>query len=472
MRDREFDTAVHQTFVGKLVELARTNATLLSNAAFMTGGAVASAILGFLFWTVAARHVTAASLGLASAAISAMSVLVSLAEIGLGTLLMGFDLRDKKDSPKLNSAALITVTATSTLFCIVWFAIVNALDLKLKSLLLGAGASLLFLAGVAGGAVTLVTDSILTALSASSLRMVREIIFASAKLLLLALLLRSTASGEPGTILFAWVAASLLSISVVAVALHRRGSPALSTPNFSALVSMFPKTIAHHALNLVASVPTIALPTLLTEIVSPEANAPFFMALMIIQVLLLVPASISTSLYAIGGTATGSKVKAFRFAILISSACCLAEVFLFVELLNVLLTFLNPHLAELAGSSLKYLGLAMLPRSLKFFYIAAVRLEDRVFTGSYLMTFCAVIELGGAAVGCVAAGMPGLIAGWLIAAVLETALMLPTLLAAANVSLPPGLAARWRWTRLFAARFAPAVEIPAGGNHAPITTKK
>ena len=64
------------------------NRVILANSGSLVGTTVATSVLGFMFWWVAARYFSPEAVGLASAAVSAMSLLAGIAVFGLGTLLL------------------------------------------------------------------------------------------------------------------------------------------------------------------------------------------------------------------------------------------------------------------------------------------------------------------------------------------------------------------------------------------------
>ena len=64
------------------------NVDLLLNSGLLAISAAGSAAIGFVFWWLAARFHSSEQLGLASAAISAMSLLGTIGDLGLGTFAM------------------------------------------------------------------------------------------------------------------------------------------------------------------------------------------------------------------------------------------------------------------------------------------------------------------------------------------------------------------------------------------------
>ncbi|HWA52686.1 MAG TPA: hypothetical protein VG816_00790, partial [Solirubrobacterales bacterium] len=71
--------------LGRLREAAETHRTILSNATSMMLALGTSSLLGAAFWWLAARQFDQHAVGVAGAAVSAMTLLGFAATIGLGT---------------------------------------------------------------------------------------------------------------------------------------------------------------------------------------------------------------------------------------------------------------------------------------------------------------------------------------------------------------------------------------------------
>ena len=74
----------------------------------MVGTAVVTSLLGAAFWWVATHQFSKDSVGVASAAMSAMTLLGFIATVGLGTLLMGELPRLERGHRSVINAAMLT----------------------------------------------------------------------------------------------------------------------------------------------------------------------------------------------------------------------------------------------------------------------------------------------------------------------------------------------------------------------------
>ena len=72
-----------------LTGLWHKHSDLLHNAASLAATTGVTSLLGFAFWTFAARYFSQEAVGYGSAAISAMTLLGTIGMFGLGTVLIG-----------------------------------------------------------------------------------------------------------------------------------------------------------------------------------------------------------------------------------------------------------------------------------------------------------------------------------------------------------------------------------------------
>ena len=286
------------------------NAVLLANTAAVTAGSGVTAVLGFVYWWVAARSFAADAVGTASAMLSLMGLLGQLGDVGLGSLLLG-ELHRQSDRPGLASAAAATALLASGTF--------GYLFLAVDTTLIGGWLDdSLFVAGCAMTGLALVTDQAFVAMLRGDIQMCRLGAFSVAKLLLLSLAAATgLRSRGPTGILAAWVAG--LAVSVLLAMALCRGRIPLRAPEFRLLAASLHNVVSHHLLNLSALAPNLVGPFLVATLFSPTVNAAFFPAWTVVTTLALVPAALSTVLYAVGSSASGFADR-LRFSLALSLA--------------------------------------------------------------------------------------------------------------------------------------------------------
>ena len=410
---------------------------MLSNAWFATVASAASAVLGFIFWSVCARQLSAETVGLASATISALNLVALLAELGLGTLLMGHIAKNGEVQHGLASAALVVGTGFAALAAVAWLVLVDTFGFQISAVISGPLPSLLFALGVMVGTVTLIIDGALFGLLKTILHMYRELFFAFCKLILLLLLVFLAGhEAEHGTgILALWAISGAIALVFVGTAIKRSGALHRHRPTVSALIPLLPTSLEYHCLNIAARASALAMPLVVAEVISPEANAVFFISWMMVHVSLLATDSLATAVFAIDKFDEQGRVTRITFALLASTLVCVAGAVAYFFLVNPVLGLLNPTYPEIAGSSIKYLGLGMVAWSIMAQFMAVMRLEGRMRYAATVFAVGATLELVAAAVGGALFGLSGLVGAVLVALYIQAIFMLPYILRAANIRL-------------------------------------
>jgi O-antigen/teichoic acid export membrane protein len=261
---------------------------------------------------------------------------------------------------------------------------------------------------------------------------VRNGLFSAFKLaLLIAAGFAVTAENQETLIFAAWTGGQLLSIVILAAALAARGNALWARPDFDLLWRLGPNVLRHHLLNLATLAPGLILPFLVTVILSAEANAAFFACWMVLNVILLVPGSLTTILFAIGSV----EPERIRLRLKLSLAICfVTSVIAAVALLigsRYLLAVFGPSYASLGGPALPVLGLVVLPAAVKSHYVAVQRLNDRMGIATPILGAGAILEIVAAVIGGWLGGLVGFAAGWVIAVYIEAAVLAPTVARAA-----------------------------------------
>lgn len=400
----------------------RHHATLLLNAGSMLGSTLSTAVLGFVYWWVAARALPAETVGLASAAIATMGFLALAGDLGLGTLLIGQMARHRERLPGLLSAALLVATAGSALFALLYL-MAAAQWPALETGYVGSGVdAALFVAGVALTGLVLVLDQALLGLLRGSWQLARNSSFAVAKLGLLALAVWWGADSAMA-VFATWAGGNLLSLLLLWWLLHRGGGRLWQRPELALLGRLSGPILSHHTLNVLTQAPTLLMPVLVTHLLSARINAAFYAAWLLIGVAYLVPASLSTALFAVAANDGRQMAQRLRFSLGLSMGAAVAAITLTGLLGDLALRLFQPAYAEQARHCLWLLALAMPAIAIKHHYIALKRIRAEMAAALPLLALGAVAELGAAAIGAHLDGLNGVATGWLVATCAQALLM-------------------------------------------------
>ncbi len=283
----------------------------------------------------------------------------------------------------------------------------------------------LFASGVSLTAITLVLDQAMIGLLRGELQFWRNTLFAVAKLaaLFAASLWLSHSVGL--TIYTTWAVGNALSLAaLVGVAVLKRGGfSRRDWPEWGLLRKLGPAALQHHLLNLTLQAPMLALPVLVTVVLSATTNAWFYVSWQVAGFMFVVPTIILTVLYAtISGNPTALAQKTRLTLSLAFVASMVAAVVALLAARQVLGLFGQAY-AEQAASSLRILPLGSFPIIIKHHYVAICRMQGRMACATLSMIVGGLFELGVAALGARFGGLPGLSLGWVAAAYIEAAFM-------------------------------------------------
>jgi O-antigen/teichoic acid export membrane protein len=379
---------------------------LLSNAATLLGSTGITSVLGFTFWDFAAREFSPRAVGYGSAAVSAMTLLGTIGVFGLGTVLIG-ELPRRRPRAGLVSAALLACGIGSLALGLA-FALAGPLGgSRFGDIVGGPLQAVIFVAGVALTAVSSVFDQATIGLLRGRVQLTRNLVFALAKMAVLpvtAVLLHDQLGAG---ITVSWVAGTAVSMAGSALWLRLHGTPVLPRPDWAVLRALGKSALAHNWLNLAIAVPATVIPVLATVVVSPAANAAFYVAWMVISFLCAVPIHLSTVLFAVASADPKAISRKLRFSLKVSFGVGVPGVLLLCFGAHAVLSLFGGNYPREGTFPMWMLALSYLPGLPKVFYVAVCRAAGKVSRAAVVLTVFAAIELAAAAAGGAVGGLRG-----------------------------------------------------------------
>lgn len=403
-----------------------TNRAILVNTSSLVGTAAVTSILGFAFWLVAARIFSPAAVGLASAAISAMTLLGQFGVMGLSMLLIGELPKRTSERSSLTMTALIAAGTISLALGVIFALLAPAVISNLRALsgspeviaLFAVGVSLTALGGVADGAVM--------GLLRGHLQFWRNTIFAVAKLLAMVAAGTFMVSRAGLTIYAAWAVGNVLSLVGLGLLVRAwRIRPTSLRPQWNLLGGLTRTALAHHALNQSLSITTLALPLIVTGMLSTTTNAYFYTAWMISGFAFMSFSAITIVLYAVGASDPAGLATKLRTTLSLSLSIGVSSILVLVVGASLILSILGQSYAEHGAATLRILSLAAFPLIIRTHYVTVSRLHNHATRTAVLMVIASGFEVAMAAFGARLGGLNGLSLAWVLALYIESAPMIP-----------------------------------------------
>ncbi|MBA3867684.1 MAG: lipopolysaccharide biosynthesis protein [Anaerolineae bacterium] len=403
----------------------KNNRILLTNTSSLVITTVVTSGLGFVYWWLAAKTFSTQAVGVASAAIAAMTLLGIIGKLGFGTLLVGELPRQRANAGSMVMSALVIVASVSTILGILFAWAAPLFSKDLQSLAADGFAIGIFAIGVLLTAVTLVFDQAVIGLLQGELQLWRNVVFSLTKLLLLPVVARLVAAATGMDIYGTWLLGNVISVLVLAgifIAQHKRIFHKLD----GVFIRQFGRiALQHHVLDLSLQISAFSMPLLVTVVLSASTNAKFYIAWLIASVLFAIPTNLTVMLYALGSADPEVMLNKTPFTLRISFLVGVAANIVIWLGAYPILNLFGADYATSAQWTLRILCLGIFPWIIRAHYVAIVRAYRQTKRATTLMLFGCALELALAAIGGLINGLTGLSIGWFLAVTIQALIVLP-----------------------------------------------
>lgn len=388
--------------------------SMLLNSVSVMGGKAGTMGLGFLFWLLAARQFPPEQVGLAAAAVSAMMLCTQLALIGVGSGVITHFPRHSADPAKLLNTAFSIVFATSLLTACVFLVFSSSVLAELSLVTSTLIFTLLFVLMSVLGTVGILLDQVSIALRRGDHVLLRGLGFGATTVVLIALIPRVTDARSALSVFLPWVLAAAVACAMGAW--HLSGALAgyrygLQTERRLA-GSLLRVGLPNWALTLTERAPGLLLPIVVTELLSPAANATWYAVWMMAWVIFIIPISVGLALFAQAAhhpdTLRAVVLHGIRYSLGIgipaAGALALAAPFA--------LSLLGPSYAEGGATPLRILVTAVVPLAVVQAYFSVCRARQRLAEAVRVGAVGGVASVAAAAAAGVASGLTGMAIAW------------------------------------------------------------
>jgi O-antigen/teichoic acid export membrane protein len=419
---REPSGAVHRNYEWVRATFQRP---IVRNATSLFSSTVVTSLLGFVFWLLAAKLLAPASVGRAAALQSACQLLSYVCIFGLGTLSIAELTATKRAARQLIATTAIT---TAVIGLIAGLSVGVILIYASPSLRVGLDGGLrlgVFAVLTSTTTAAVLLDDVSIGLRRSNIQLHRNVVFAMSKLIFLAVMSIAW-TGTGGTaILSAWLAGQVVSLLFIRKPLSRATVLGSWRPAFRALLSKRRLIYNHHWLNVSVLAPRQLLPIIVTWIVSPAADAGFYVALFVVAFVNVIPTQLSTALFALkpGDEAALREEIRVSMKICVVLAAVSGPVFLFGSRI-ILESFRHSYVN--AAPAMAILGFSTLPSAIKAHYVAIARVRQKMGRAAVRTSIAALVEVAASIAGAELDGVTGVAIGLFSAYVLEALLLGPT----------------------------------------------
>lgn len=271
------------------------------NSIYIALGRFSEVGFGFLFWTLAARLYSVGEVGIATALISSLGLVMAFSRFGFDMVIIRF-MPAYDRSQVFNTCFWITTVAA----IVVGIVYLIVIDLVSPEIAFIRDYAFFFLLFTVVNAITLTTGNALFSFRKADLKFIQNLIMG----VRLPLLFPFALLGSVGIFYsfgFAYLAATVFAMVVI------RGYVTLSPRidwEFTRRTSRF--SSLNYFANLLQSIPTLMMPILIVNILGSEDAALYYVAFAIGNLVLIIPDALSTSFFVEGSHGINLRKGVFR----------------------------------------------------------------------------------------------------------------------------------------------------------------
>jgi len=358
---------------------------LIKNSIFLMFTSISSAGSGFIFWIFAARYYSPIEVGIASALVSSMGVIITLSLLGFDISLVKYLLKEKNQSDILTTCLITSVTFSlflSLIFTLgidIWPPSVQFINPSFFV------ASLFALFTAFGVVQSLQQQGVFLGFRKTEYSAIQTIVTLT-RIVVIPILVPFGAIG----VFIAYGITPILSVFLGFYFINRiiQYQPKFSL-NTNTLKQVFGYSINNYFARVFEQLPNFLLPLLVTAVLGAEENAYFFIAWQIAYMTLMIPRWTSVSLFAEGTVSERSLYGNFKKAfLLILILLCVVIISIIIFGKFVLFMFGSSYV-EHSYQILLILLIASVPFSINALYGTLKRLQNN--TGTVIVLYGSIL---------------------------------------------------------------------------------
>jgi O-antigen/teichoic acid export membrane protein len=367
--------------------------SLYRNAVYLVVNAAVLAVAGFFFWMVAARLYPTEAVGLSSAAISALGLLALLSTLGLEYGLIRFLPSSGQNAQALINSCFSIGALVSLALSLIFLAGLDIWSPALSPLRQSPVFFLAFVVFAVAGTLNIFVHQSFVAERRARFALARGLIFGIVRFIPLIALATFHAFGiftSWGIALFVAAAAGIFLF----LPRIRKGYRPFPTVRRGVVNEMVHFSVANYAVSIFWTMTGFILPLIVLNLLGAEQTAYFYIAWTIGNILLMVPAATSLSLFAEGSYNEERLAGDVRRSLKLILLILIVAIIIIFALGDRILLLFGAAYSESATKLLWLLALSALPASINYVYFSMKRVEMRMRSVVALTAFTAAATMG------------------------------------------------------------------------------
>jgi len=272
------------------------NDSLYRNSIYLMLSTAVMAFLGFFFWAINARLYSTEQVGIATTLISVMTLISTFSLLGLGNSLIKYIPISERKNEKINTS--FTLVGLTSIFISIFF--LGFLKTFSPQLLFVRGNiffAILFVLFVVFTSLNTILETVFIAYRSSKYVLIKNTIFSIVKLIFPFILVTLGAYGIFMSFSLSLIIAFIFSLVFLILKFNYLFKP---TINMDIIKRMTIFSLGNYAAGFIGGLPQLVLPLFITNLIGARFTAYFYMDMMIVNFLYIVPMATSQSLFAEG----------------------------------------------------------------------------------------------------------------------------------------------------------------------------
>ncbi|MDV4343459.1 oligosaccharide flippase family protein [Methanoculleus sp. YWC-01] len=292
---------------------------LIRNSFFIMASSFAAAGFGFFFWMIAARFYSQADVGIATALMSSMGLLILISRLGLDqSVIRFFPLRDKN---KVLGTAILVPTAVALGAGLIFIAVVDVVSPELTIV---RSIAPLYLIILGAYSITWVLEGAFNALRKSEHYFTLNLLYGTRIFFLVPLVFL----GAVG-IFGAFGLSFILGLILALVLLARCSVKPTPCVDRVFMREAWQFSAGAYIAGILMSAPNMVIPIMVLHVLGAESTANYYITYAIVSILFMIPYAFTTSLFVEGSHGGEMKKSVLRtlagmFALLIPAIIALS----------------------------------------------------------------------------------------------------------------------------------------------------
>ena len=367
--------------------LRSLNGSLYLNAIYLMANTAANQILGIVFWFFAARLYSTSDVGVAATIMTSLGFLAGLANLGLSTGLIRF-LPEAKEKTKVMINSCVTISGLAGLILAASF--LAGLDVWAQSLSRIRAEPIFLLSFILLGGILSIgftADSVLVSHRRSHLVLWKQAFYGLRVPLVLIFAYFVGSFGVFGSWALASILATMAGLFLFIPRVVANYRPAISVEK-SVVKKLIRFSLANHVAGIISAIPAGLTPLLISNILTTENAAYFYLAFTLSGVLTAVPGAMATSLFAEGSQPSSNFVRDTRKALKFSALLLSLGIAVFWFFGGFLLGIFGRHYSDAGLDLLRLLAISSVFVAINLTYQTKAMVEKnmRVIIGLAILT--------------------------------------------------------------------------------------